>query len=176
MTTFLLRPFSDKEALTPSREWWCDIITLKTGYNNYKSINNYTEHFLWMVSQLQATSLWFIISHSINCRYNNMLSILGFPDGSAVKESACQCRRCSRCRFDPCVGKIPWRRKRQSTPVFQPGKFHRQRNLPGHSIWGCKESVTTEHSSTLSRLDFSTGHPIEDRASMLISINLFNNI
>ena len=27
------------------------------------------------------------------------------------KESACQCRRCKRCRFDPWVGKIPWSRK-----------------------------------------------------------------
>ena len=27
-------------------------------------------------------------------------------------------------RFDPWVGKIPWRRKWQSTPVFLPGEFH----------------------------------------------------
>ena len=27
------------------------------------------------------------------------------------KESACQCRRYKRCRFDPWVGKIPWSRK-----------------------------------------------------------------
>ena len=26
--------------------------------------------------------------------------------------------------FDPCVGKIPWRRERLSTPVFWPGEFH----------------------------------------------------
>jgi len=32
----------------------------------------------------------------------------GFPGGSAGKEPACQCRRC---KFDPWVGKIPWRRK-----------------------------------------------------------------
>jgi len=29
-----------------------------------------------------------------------------------------------RCRFDPSVGKIPWRRKWQPTPVFLPGKSH----------------------------------------------------
>ena len=34
------------------------------------------------------------------------------------KESTCQCRRH---RFDPWVGKIPWRRKWQPTPVFLPG-------------------------------------------------------
>ena len=32
----------------------------------------------------------------------------GFPDDSVVKESTCQCRRL---RFNPRVGKIPWRRK-----------------------------------------------------------------
>ena len=32
----------------------------------------------------------------------------------------------------------PWRRKWQPTPVFLPGKFHRQRNLAGYSLWGRK--------------------------------------
>ena len=42
------------------------------------------------------------------------------------KESACQC---GKCEFDPWVRKIPWRRKWQPTPVFLPGKSHRQRGL-----------------------------------------------
>ena len=46
--------------------------------------------------------------------------------------------------FDPWVGKIPWRRVWQPTPVFFPGKFHGQRGLVGHSPWGCKELDTTE--------------------------------
>ena len=41
--------------------------------------------------------------------------------------------------------KIPWRRKWQSTLVFLPRKFHRQRNLVGYSPWGPKESDMTEH-------------------------------
>ena len=28
--------------------------------------------------------------------------------------------------FDPWVGKVPWRRKWQPTPVFLPGEFHGQ--------------------------------------------------
>ena len=52
------------------------------------------------------------------------------------KESACQCRRCRRHRFDPWVGKTPWRRKWQPTPVFLPGKFHGQRSLAGYGPWG----------------------------------------
>ena len=68
-----------------------------------------------------------------------------FPGGASYKESACQWRRCKRLRFDPWVGKIPWRRKWQSTPVFLTGKFHRQRRLMGYSAWGLKELDTTEH-------------------------------
>ena len=60
-------------------------------------------------------------------------------------ESACQCRRPKRCGFDPWVGKIPWRRKWQPTPVFFPGKFHGQRSLVGYSPWGGRESDTNEH-------------------------------
>ena len=45
---------------------------------------------------------------------------LGFPDGSDGEESACNVGD----HFDPWVGKIPWRRKWQPTPVFLPGKFH----------------------------------------------------
>ena len=44
--------------------------------------------------------------------------------------------------FDPWVGKIPWSRKWQLTPVFSPGKFHRQRSLEGYSLCGHKELDT----------------------------------
>ena len=53
----------------------------------------------------------------------------------SVKESNCQCRRC---RFDPWVKKIPWRRKWQSTPLFLPWKFHGERSLVGYSPWNHK--------------------------------------
>ena len=42
--------------------------------------------------------------------------------------------------FDPWVGKIPWRRKSQPTPVFLPGTSHGQRSLVGYSPGGCKQS------------------------------------
>ena len=35
-----------------------------------------------------------------------------------------------------CVGKIPWRRKWQATPVFLPGESHGQKTLAGYSPWG----------------------------------------
>ena len=46
--------------------------------------------------------------------------------------------------FDPWVGKIPWRRKWQPTPLILPGASHGQRSLAGYSPWGCKELDTTE--------------------------------
>ena len=59
------------------------------------------------------------------------------------REFTCQCR------FDFWVGKIPWIRKQQSTPVFLLGKSHRQRSLVGYSPRGRKESDTTERLHSL---------------------------
>ena len=47
-------------------------------------------------------------------------------------------------KLDSWVGKTPWKREWQPTPVFLPGEFHRQRILVGASPWGCNESHTTE--------------------------------
>ena len=61
-----------------------------------------------------------------------------------------QCRICLQCRshrrhgLDPRIGKIPWRRKWQPTPVSLPGESHGQRSLMGYSPQGHKESDTTE--------------------------------
>ena len=69
---------------------------------------------------------------------------LGFPGDASGKEPTCQCRRHKRHRFDPWVGKIPWRRKWQPTPVFLPGESQGQRSLVGCGLWGRTESDTTE--------------------------------
>ena len=47
-------------------------------------------------------------------------------------------------RFGPWVGKIPWRRKWQLTPVLLPGESHGQQSLGSYSLWVCTESDTTE--------------------------------
>ena len=53
-------------------------------------------------------------------------SVFNFPGVASGKESTCQCRRHKSCKFDPWVGKIPWSRKQQPTPVFLPGTSHGQ--------------------------------------------------
>ena len=61
---------------------------------------------------------------------------MGFSGGASGKEPACQCRIHRRCGCDPWVGKIPWRRAWQLSPVFLPGESHGQRNLEAtvHSV------------------------------------------
>ena len=76
------------------------------------------------------------------------------PKGLSGKESTCQCGRHG---FDSWVGKIPWRRKWQPTPVFLPGESQ-DRICPGshgqnpmdRGSWqvtahGVAESDATEH-------------------------------
>jgi len=45
-------------------------------------------------------------------------------------------QQCRRPGFDPCVGKIPWRRERLPPPVLWPAEFQ--------GLWDLKESDTTE--------------------------------
>ena len=54
------------------------------------------------------------------------------------------CLQCRRPGFNPWVGKIPWKRKWQPTPVFLPGKSYGQRSLSGHSPSVAKNQTTTE--------------------------------
>jgi len=56
-----------------------------------------------------------------------------FPGGALVKNPPTKCRRWNDHGFDPWVGKIPWRRTWQSTPIFLPREFHGQRSLAGYS-------------------------------------------
>ena len=63
------------------------------------------------------------------------------------KESACRYMRHKRCEFSLWVGKIPWRRAAQSTPVFLPRESHGQRSLAGCSLLGRVESDTTEETN-----------------------------
>ena len=67
--------------------------------------------------------------------------VRGLPWGSAV-HAAPATQETRVCAFHPCVGKIPWRRERQPTPVFLSEKSHGQRSLVGHSPWSHKSDTT----------------------------------
>ena len=68
----------------------------------------------------------------------------GKPWWLSGKESTYPCRRRRRRVFDRWVGKNPWRRTWQPTPVFLPRESHGQRSLVGFCPWGRKELDTTE--------------------------------
>ena len=73
------------------------------------------------------------------------LKLWGLPGGASGKEPACQCRRHKRCRFDPWVGKIPWRRGNplQYSCLENPmDRGARWATVPIEG--GCTESDTTE--------------------------------
>ena len=85
--------------------------------------------------------------YSFVCGYLGCFRISDAVNSTAVasgKETNCQCRRCTRCRFSPWVGRMPWGRKRQPTLVFLPGKSHGQKSLAGYGPQGHKESEMTE--------------------------------
>ena len=52
--------------------------------------------------------------------------LMGSPDGSDGKESACNAKNPGSI---PGWGRVPWRREWQPTPVFFPGEFHGLKGL-----------------------------------------------
>ena len=58
-----------------------------------------------------------------------------------VKNLPCQYRRYKKHGFDPWVGKSPWRRTWQPTPIFLPGESHGQRSLVDYSPSVAKNSI-----------------------------------
>ena len=68
---------------------------------------------------------------------------MGLPRWRSVKVLNWQCRRCKRREFYPLqLGRSPWRRKWQPTPVFLPEEFHGQRSLAGYIVHGGAQSRT----------------------------------
>ena len=89
------------------------------------SLRFFSEHHAKSVPSVDVSvSFYFVIK-----------SPLRLPWWLSGEESTFQCRRC---RFNPWLRQIPWRRKWQPTPVFLPGKSHGQRSLVVYSPWGCK--------------------------------------
>ena len=70
--------------------------------------------------------------------------VLGFTDGSVIKNPLANARRCG---FNPCIRKVPWRRKWQYTPVYLPGKSHGQKSWRA-TIYGVTKSQTQLGNST----------------------------
>ena len=74
---------------------------------------------------------------------------------------------CRRFRLNPWVGKIPWRRAWQPTPVLLPGESHGQRRLEGYSPWGHQELDTIEWLS----LSLSFHHIVQKEPTSLLGVH-----
>ena len=97
-------------------------------------------HFLFIQSSAGRHLDWFMAT------MNSTSQVV--PVVKKKKKPACQCRRCKRCRFDPWVGKIPWRRGRLPTQYSclenewtqEPGRLQfigSQRVGHDRSDWAC---------------------------------------
>ena len=95
----------------------------------------------------------------IPLKFEGLHYVYGLPRWLSGKKSSCQCRRCKRHRFDPQVGKIPWSRKWQPTPIFLCGKFHRQRRPMGYI-----QSMVTQRV----RHEWAMEHYMYEKSSMAL--------
>ena len=84
------------------------------------SLRSLSEKWTWMTSKLLHLSMYFA------------LSVSGLHRWHSGKESTCQCRRHKSYGCEPSVGKTPWSRKCQPTPVFLSREFHGQRSLASY--------------------------------------------
>ena len=74
---------------------------------------------------------------------------VGFPCGTSGKESACQCRRGKRLGINPWVGKIPWKRGWQPTPVAMENPIDR-------GAWQATDHGVAKTQTRLKRLSTHT--------------------
>ena len=91
-----------------------------------------------------------LTSLSLSCSFLKMWQSLSHQDFSPMAQRQrirLPCRRRRRYMFNPQVGKIPWRRKWQPTPVFLPEKSCGQRSLVGYHQKDRKALDTTERLS-----------------------------
>ena len=77
--------------------------------------------------------------------------LMSFPGGSGGKESVCNAGDLG---LIPGLGRsLAGRRKWLPTPVFLPEESHGHRRLVGYSLWGQKESDTTEQLTCMCKLN-----------------------
>ena len=86
--------------------------------------------------------------------YSFSCSTLSFPYASLVAYTVKHLPSVRTSWVWSSVGKIPWRKKWQPTPLLLPAKFHGLRSLEGYSPWGLKEWDMTEQLHFLSFLYF----------------------
>ena len=117
---------SSRDLNSASREqymvsWgWAGFCIKRIKQGTHKS-NCYYHHSLYKHKKAKEG-----FSMAIEVHYRLITEWTGFPDGTVVKESACQHRRY---KFNPWVGKIPWRTK------WQPPQYSCWGKLMNRGVW-----------------------------------------
>ena len=94
----------------------------------FLSITHETGYYFsqWLIQVVILGAFGLILSYrkmDFNILPLGMICCSGLSRWLSGKESPWECRRC---RFNPWIGKSPWRRNWQPTLVFWPGKSHGQ--------------------------------------------------
>ena len=97
--------------------------------SEFYDLSQVTQLGIQLCSLTSVPLLPSIVFHAFIIKYEQN----GASQVMLVNEPTCQCRRHKRHGMDPLVGKIPWRRAQQPTPVFLPGEPRGQRSLVNHS-------------------------------------------
>ena len=114
------------------------------------------------------------------------MSLWGFPGGDSSEKSTNQFRRCRSHRFDPWVGKIPWRRVWQSTPIFlsgespwteEPGRLQSIMSQRVRHDWACMDTCEAytdiQKKATLDYFTWTITHAFSsDPENMVFSLPL----
>ena len=94
----------------------------------------------------------------------------GLPWWLSGKESACNAGAIRRCKMDPWVRKMPWRRARQPAPVFLPG------NPMDRGAWQATVHSVAKSRTQLKRLGMHVAHVFYDYSTFRLELATFQLI
>ena len=146
--SFNISPSNEYSGLISYRMHWLDLLavqgTLKSLLQYYSSKTSVLRCSAFFIVQLSYSYMttWKTIALTRQTFAGKVMSLLFMV--STVAQWSRICLQWRKHKFNPWIGKIPWRRKWLSTPVFLPGKSHGQRSLVDYSSWGHR-GVICEH-------------------------------
>ena len=108
------------------------------------------------------------VCYLLGCRgqFSLIWPILWLTGGSSDKEPTCQCRRQKRHGFHLWVGKIPWRKAWEPTPVFLPGESH------GQKAW---RATVYREAKSWTQLRWLNMHALAYSAAQILKLLLRND-
>ena len=123
-------------SISPSNEY-SGLISFRIDWLDLVAVQGTLKHLLQHHSS-KASILWHSAFVTVQLSHPHIFLALLFTSW------ACQFRTHRRHKLNPRIGKSPWKRPWQSTPVLLLRASHRQRSQVGYSPWDRKESDKIE--------------------------------